>query len=158
MTKASLHRNSNQSHVGKAKTTQTDTNHGNKHARYRQAYIIPYTLICKHIHEVGAVKHCQGSILDLHNECLRASHIGIWTENSGTEFIASFHCTWQPVCEAEPTGKDHRLTECYWGLQKRETVWIFQSAFVCTKSSLPFSQVVRYRTTWKEESNVEKAP
>lgn len=105
--------------TGKAKTKQTATNQSIKYARH-QAHTTPYTLICKYIHEVGAVKNCQGSILGLHNECLQASHIGIWIENSSTAFITSFHYTWQLVCEVESVGTDHRITECYWGLQTKE--------------------------------------
>ena len=49
----------------------------------------------------------------------------LWTvnkkkKNSATAFITSFHCTWQPVCEVEPTGKDRSMTECYWGPQTKE--------------------------------------
>lgn len=48
----------------------------------------------------------------------------LWTvntkKNSATAFITSFHCTWQPACEVEPTGKDHSMTECYWGPQTKE--------------------------------------
>ena len=48
----------------------------------------------------------------------------LWTvkkkKNSATAFITSLHCTWQPACEVEPTGKDHSMTECYWGPQTKE--------------------------------------
>lgn len=55
----------------------------------------------------------------------------MWRENNAAALIiTSSHCTWQPACEVEPTGRDHSVTECYWDYT------ILSDYFLCLVYSL----------------------